>query len=245
MEENKKQLNPILWQNNTLKPDIKKKVEEIVDKFIKGLEEKKISLKIEDIEIVGSNANYNYTTDSDLDIHVVVDMGEYSEEKKELLKLIYEYYKSSFNDKYEIYIKGIPVELYIEDKDTKAISNGVYSVLKDEWVKFPEEIEKQDVDISSEFDYLLKEYNKIKEMGDKEKAEQLLDTLYFNRKKSLALYGEYGVDNLIFKKFRNYGYLEELKEFIRDEESKLLSLENLTDRFLESIIVINYKNNKK
>ena len=233
----KENLNPKLWQNNELKPTIRQKIEEIVSKFIKGLEELKIALKIVDIRIVGSNASYNYTEDSDLDIHIVVDMGEYSEEKKELLKLIYEYYKSSFNDKYEIYIKGIPVELYIEDKDTKSISNGVYSVLKDEWVKFPEEIEKQDVDISSEFDYLLKEYNKIKEMRDKEKAQKLLDTLYFNRKRSLSLYGEYGVDNLIFKKFRNYGYIEELKDLIKKEESQELSLENLTNKFFNDKMV--------
>ena len=53
---------------------------------------------------------------------------------------------------------------------------------------------------------------------------------------SLALEGEYGVDNLVFKKFRACGYLEELKKFIKSEESKELSLENLTNEWKKSIV---------
>lgn len=232
----KENLNPKLWQNNELKLTIRQKIEEIVSKFIKGLEELKIALKIEDIRIVGSNASYNYTEDSDLDIHIVVDLNEYSEEQRNLIKLIFDYYKSSFNDKYEIYIKGIPVELYIEDQSNTSVSNGIYSVYKDEWLKFPEIIEKKDIDIKKQFDYVLNQYKKIRREQDKTEAQKLLDTLYFNRKMSLALEGEYGVDNLVFKKFRACGYLEELKKFIKSEESKELSLENLTNEWKKSIV---------
>lgn len=232
----KENLNQKLWQNNELKPTIRQKIEEIVSKFIKGLEELKIAIKIEDIRIVGSNASYNYTEDSDLDIHIVVDLNEYSEEQRNLIKLIFDYYKSSFNDKYEIYIKGIPVELYIEDQSNTSVSNGVYSVYKDEWLKFPEIIEKKDIDIKKQFDYVLNQYKKIRREQDKTEAQKLLDTLYFNRKMSLALEGEYGVDNLVFKKFRACGYLEELKKFIKSEESKELSLENLTNEWKKSIV---------
>lgn len=166
----------------------------------------------------------------------MVDLNEYSEEQRNLIKLIFDYYKSSFNDKYEIYIKGIPVELYIEDQSNTSVSNGVYSVYKDEWLKFPEIIEKKDIDIKKQFDYVLNQYKKIIREQDKTKAQKLLDTLYFTRKMSLALEGEYGVDNLVFKKFRACGYLEELKKFIKSEESKELSLENLTNEWKKSIV---------
>ena len=54
-----------------------------------------------------------------------------------------------------------------------------------------------------------------------------IEDLYDLRKESIAKDGEYGLGNLIFKEFRNKGYLDNLKEMRKVEKGKELSLEKL------------------
>ena len=50
------------------------------------------------------------------------------------------------------------------------------------------------------------------------------------RKESLATDGEWGIGNLIFKEFRNLGYLDSLKDRKYKHRSKELTLEGLNER---------------
>lgn len=223
-------LNPLIWnENDTLKQDVKVSLLNIVNKFLEGLDKNNIRVDVRDARIVGSNASYNYTLNSDLDIHVIVNMNIFDEETKRIMNLIYNYYKSSFNDKYNIKVKGINVELYIEEEGQEAVSNGIYSLYKDEWIKKPQLLEEPQVNIDEPLNYMVNKYLDIELMNNKEKAQSFLDTLYINRVRSLALEGEFGVDNLIFKEFRNRGYIDKLKEIIKEGESKELSLESLQE----------------
>lgn len=225
-------LNPILWdEHNNLKEDVRNKLLEIKDKFILGLQENQIPATIVDVRIVGSNANYNYNSNSDIDLHIVVDLDGFSEEQKQMLILIYSYYKASFNDRYDIRIKGVPVELYIEDKNTSAISNGVYSVQDNSWIKEPTITNKPNIDISKSLNYMIRRFEEVKLLDDAITAQTFLDTLYINRQRSLAVDGEYGVDNLIFKEFRNRGFIQEIKDIIKNGESRELSLEGLSELY--------------
>lgn len=123
-------LNADLWSDdNELLPEVKSKIQEIVDHFIDNLKEDEVDIKVKDVVIVGSNANYNYTDNSDIDVHIVVDLDD-DIDKDFLLTKIYDAYRKLFNDKYDIKIKGHEVELYIEPNEIKANSNGAYS-LKD------------------------------------------------------------------------------------------------------------------
>jgi hypothetical protein len=88
---------------------------------------------------VGSNASYNYSNNSDIDVHIIVNNEDISCDKN-LLNILYNYMKSDFNKNYNIKVKGLDVEVYIEDINTTSITNGIYSILHNEWVKFPEEI---------------------------------------------------------------------------------------------------------
>ena len=58
-----------------------------------------------------------------------------------------------------------------------------------------------------------------------------IEDLYDLRKESIAAEGEYGLGNLVFKEFRNRGYLDNLKRLRRDAKSKELSLEGLEEAF--------------
>lgn len=139
-------LNPLLFTiENTLREDVEKKIREIADFFVKEAKEYEIPFTLKDIYLVGSNVSYNYTKDSDLDVHLVVDTSEF-EDNNELYKSLYNIYRSLFNKNYDLSIKGIPVELYIEIEDDMNVkSNGIYS-LNNGWIKFPKEEDIPNID---------------------------------------------------------------------------------------------------
>lgn len=103
-----------------------------------------LDLIIDDIYILGSNANFNYNDSSDLDIHIIADESFDCSEKH--LDLLYKAYKTLFNNKYDIQIKGIDTELYVENKDNLTnVSSGVYS-LNSGWLKEPAIFDIPEVD---------------------------------------------------------------------------------------------------
>lgn len=222
-------LNPKIWnKNNTLREEVNEKLHEIIDQFILELYDSDIPIKVLDARLVGSNASFNYTENSDLDVHIIANFNEASCDTN-VLSLLYNYFKKNFNNRYDISIHGVPIELYIEDVGSSAVSNGIFSLYKDEWIKFPEPIEIPDIDITQEYSKYESRYNDIVISGDVEEADKLIDELYLLRKDSLSTDGEYGIGNLIFKQFRNDGYLDNLKQMLIDNTTKELSLESLTE----------------
>lgn len=65
-----------------------------------------------------------------------------------------------------------------------------------------------------------------KDSSNSEKINNFIEDLYDLRKESIDNEGEYGLGNLVFKEFRNLGYLDNLKELKNQEKSKELSLED-------------------
>ena len=106
-------LNPLLFENDELKPEIKEAIEKIVNQFVEDLKTDGVKIEVKDVILVGSNVSYNYTKDSDLDIHIVAD-SESLDCNPEIYTLLYGAYRSLFNKNYDITIKGIPVEIYVE-----------------------------------------------------------------------------------------------------------------------------------
>ncbi len=111
--EKHEELNPLLFENDELKPEIKEAIEKIVNQFVEDLKTDGVKIEVKDIILVGSNVSYNYTKDSDLDIHIIVDKDTLDCDP-ELYALLYGAYRSLFNKNYDITIKGIPVEIYVE-----------------------------------------------------------------------------------------------------------------------------------
>lgn len=109
-------------------------------------------------------------------------------------------------------------------------SNGVYS-LKKGWLKHPERKDIPDVDMDA-FDRLFAGW-KVRYDGLAGKAvssddvTEFIEDLYGLRRKSIAEDGEYGLGNLVFKEFRNRGYLDRLRELRNELKSKELSLESV------------------
>ena len=214
-------LNPQLWdENNELKPEVYDKLLDIYDEFIRFID---IPLNVVDVEIVGSNASYNYNDDSDIDLHIIVN-SEINYIDKEILRLFYNSKKGSFNDNYDITINNIPVELYIEDVKDGNATNGRFSILKNEWVVFPEPIHYEIPDITDELNTWLDKATNLIASTDEQAILDFINEIYMMRKLGLAQDGEASVGNLVFKELRNMEILSDLKDRYYELKSKDLSL---------------------
>ena len=217
-------LNPKLWDNDILRSDVEQKLFEIVDQFKQTCS---IPLHIVDVHLVGSQASYNYTQYSDLDVHIITNF-DLIDCSKELLQLVFNSIKAKFNLDYNITIKGIDVELYVEDIRSSVTSNGIYSLYNGVWIKFPKKlIDVPQIDVSDDVRLWTEKINTAIDSKNSEQIEKIVDDLYIVRKNSLATDGEYGIGNQLFKELRNIGLLDELKDAYKSSRSKELSLESL------------------
>lgn len=216
------ELNPDLWENDELKSEVKDKLLEIVNKFKENLSEDNIELDVKDIVIIGSNANYNYTEQSDIDLHIVADTSVY-EDQKELAVKLYDAYKRLFNNKYDPTIYGHEVEIYVEPDNIRANSNGMYS-LNTGWLKFPENTAIPELD-EAELQSLVSDYEeKIQNADSIDEIDNVINDLYILRQQSILSDGEYGIGNQCFKEIRNLGLLKELKDKKVQLETEEMSL---------------------
>ena len=220
-------LNPILWdEDNSLKPEIKSKLLEIYTVFVNKLKEKEIPIDVIDVLLLGSNAAYNYGDKSDIDLHIVTDFNNIPLNNT-LAQLFYNHEKADFNEEYDITIKGLPVEVYIEDINAGTMSNGIYSLLQDKWLKFPEYNPPKDVDYSKLYDFYKGKASEALISNNSEVIKSLINEIKMLRKMSLMDGGEYSKGNLVFKELRNDGSIDKLYDKLSELTSKELSLERL------------------
>jgi len=216
-------LNPKIWNSdNTLREDVRDKLNEVVDEFAASID---LPLTILDAHIVGSNASFNYTEYSDLDLHCIVNFKSIDADPAITEAWMWAQ-KALFNEKYDIAVRGVPVEIYVEDVGANTVSNGIYSLFNEEWIKFPEPIvvEVDEAAVNAKVNELLPEIAQVLLSNDLDEVQGLIDDLYLMRKNGLATDGEYGVGNQTFKELRNEGYLDQLKDKVAELRSKELSI---------------------
>lgn len=216
-------LDPRIWESeDKLKPIVRDKLLAIANMFKEDL-----GLYItEDIRITGSEANYNYNPNSDIDLHLVYDFSKLNIDP-ELLSSYFYAQKTIFNNEYNFMIKKIPVEVGVEDVKSTLVATGVYSLIEDKWIKKPSDagIEVPDPD-TTELNYFIQKIETAIESKDIDTIKQIWSEIRKLRKDSLAQGGEFSSGNLIFKQLRNGKYIERLKDALNDAVSQQLSLEN-------------------
>ena len=126
-------LNPLLWRNDALKPMVRLKLFRTAVAFYQFLDVKQ--LVVNDIIVTGSNAAYNYTRLSDIDVHLIVDVNASACPK--LADNLFLTKKALWGQTYDVAIFGFPVELYVENAADPVKANGVFSVLHNDWLKHP------------------------------------------------------------------------------------------------------------
>ena len=217
-------LNPVLWQKNKLKPQIRLKLLEIARNFISFIDIPDINLQ--DITISGSNAAFTYTEHSDLDLHLIVRIPE---DKSSILKPLFDAKKNQYNFTRNIKIKGIDIEVYVQGNEDPHHSAGIYSVLDDRWISEPkqERVDINDDDVENKVNSYVYKINQALKSNNKQKITAIKDEISKIRKAGLETAGEFSVENLTFKVLRAKGFIDKLRNKIRELEDQELSLRSL------------------
>jgi len=230
----KKILCPDLWEEETINERIKNKLVKIAKDFFNDVE---LETDIKDIHLTGSMANYNYTDESDIDVHIVIDFKDVNEDI-DLVKKAVDGQRFIWNLRHNIVIKGHDVEIYIQDETEEHTSAGLYSLLNDKWIKKPV-YDPPDVDtkdINPKYDarvYDILKYDKLSKQNlTPEEAEEyyeassdLKSKIMKSRKEGLIEEGEFSIENLVFKKLRKEGKIKKLIDTITAFYDKIYSQE--------------------
>jgi len=226
-----------IWSANEdgylLDPEVRKSLLKIAMDFVKDLKTNNgIDVKIEDVVMIGSLTNYNWTPYSDVDLHIITDFSKLKM-KKEDAQTMFDAIKTNWNTKHDIKMKGFDVEVYVQDKDHEATSASEYSVLRNEWVKEPVKerpnfnkplIKKKYKEYKNKIDNFVKKDNEKSLKG-------LLDKLYKFRQSGLDSGGELSEENIVFKILRAKGYLDKLKDNISsiyDDKASVDEIEKIS-----------------
>ena len=137
------ELNPDFWKNNKLDPEIRMHMVKIAKAFFEYL---KLDAKLVDIIFTGSLANYNWTSKSDVDIHLTLKYP--ANEDEEFINEYINAKKQIWNTGHNITIKGFSVELFAKNNEKMFKSKGIYSVAKDKWIQEPDK-DNKDIDVQT------------------------------------------------------------------------------------------------
>ena len=205
--ETKDHLSPDIWENGSLRGEIKNSLLKIARDFFESLD---VDVEIEDIIMTGSLANYNWSEYSDVDVHIIVDFPDV-DENYELVKGFFDAKKNIWNRTHKILIKGFEVEVYVQDLSEPHISTGIYSIMKNQWLIKPKK-QITDInwdDISLKVQSFIDQVDDLKEVFEEEKYEEshlyalrLMERLKKLRRAGLEDGGEFSVENLTFKVLR-------------------------------------------
>lgn len=211
-------LNPILWDSYQLRPEVRHKLLLIAKHFLETLSSKKI--KLMDITISGSNAGFNYSDMSDIDLHLIADITNKSDID------YYDSKKNNYNFKYDIKIKNIPVEVYVQDSKQQHHSAGIYSILDDKWLSKPSKEIKEvsDKEIKSKARNYSSKINNALKSNNISIAKETFNDIKRLRQAGLEKGGELSIENLAYKLLRSRGQITKLVKYIDKLQSTELSL---------------------
>lgn len=214
------QLNPKLWDEDNLRPEVKEALLKVATKFEEFID---IAVPVIDIQITGGQVTYHYTEQSDLDLHLIIDYDQIDCDQ-EVLELL-DTKRLLFKQKHQISIRGIPVEPGTENVKHPTVSSA-YSIKTDSWIRKPKNYSFQinDNQIAAQAKKLMKLIDNVLDKKDLKTAQKLLKMIRKYRKIGLKQTGEYGIENLVYKTLRNSKYIEKLQNFIDGNLDKQLSV---------------------
>jgi predicted nucleotidyltransferase len=108
------ELNPKFWDKYKNKSGgtewvfdriVRKKLLKIADDFYEKYKDLLGDLPIEDVQLTGSLANFNYTDKSDLDVHVLVDFNKIKS-KRDILKAAVDGVRFVWNLRHDVVIRN-------------------------------------------------------------------------------------------------------------------------------------------
>jgi predicted nucleotidyltransferase len=206
-------LNPVLWnKDGTMKPEVRQALLKIAQDFYVNT---KLKAPIKDICIVGSAVNYNWNSTSDIDLHIIIDFRQLSNDLI-LAKQTVDAIKSNWNKNHNITIKNHKIELYIQDITEKNRSKGIFSIFTNQWKQYPV---KPNLVLNKEliqkmYNDILQQIKMAMDSKDYDVLKNVLKYIYDLREVGLSREGDYSTENLVFKILRSRGHLDALKKTI-------------------------------
>ena len=233
-------LHPKFWDGFTFREDILKPILKIVDNFVK--DDQHISPEmVEDIQLTGSLANFNYNDYSDLDVHILLDFADINEDES-IVKRALDGKRFIWNLRHDIQFNNHEIELYFQDIHEPHVASGLFSLSDNRWIKKPKqevpEIDHQDVQkkalsFKKELDLLEDLLDNISDEKEfslvNKRAKKLKDKLMKMRQDGLASKGEFSVENLAFKTLRNDETIAKLNDLIIKSYDLMFSKEDLSE----------------
>ena len=224
------ELNTHFWSNSEFDPSIREKLLQIANEFYQTF---KLEIPISDIQLTGSLANYNWTPKSDLDVHVLIDFSKLNPDIA-LVKKGIDGQRFIWNLRHNIVIRSHDVELYLQDVNEPHVASGLFSLLNNEWIRIPRYNPPQidEMDVQKKFEGIVNDIDQLEanlQSGSQDisprelydHSEKVKSRIMKMRKEGLAERGEFSVENLVFKKLRNEGYIQNLIDLISRSYEKI------------------------
>lgn len=219
------ELNPELWDHQSIKTEVKNKLLQIADVWTKFANIP--SDAVEDVLVVGGNANFNYTPHSDIDLHILVDKSKIAD-CPEILDDYLKDKKYIWAQTHDIKIYGHEVEVYAQDiNEPVPFNQGSYSLVKDDWVTPPkqEQVDLDSPELALKIKHNIEKIeNLLSSNADDESVQKFKDKMKNMRSSGLKKAGEFSLENLTFKELRNLGYFDRVNQYIQSKEDEKLSL---------------------
>lgn len=223
------ELNPAIFDaEHKMLPEVHEQIMNYVNDFVEKMNNKAINMDYQDVQLIGSNAGYLYTPDSDIDIHFIWSTPMNKENFDQM------------KDEFMIYTAENPltigkntVELNLEDDaNIVASANRRYSLIDDDWVDDSDKNEvytQEDMTAVEGYEDLVADYTaRIDDVVDNDLFEDALDLKHEirqNRSEDLANIGALSLGNVVFKELRNNGAYGKLREYLKTKEELLKDVE--------------------
>jgi hypothetical protein len=214
------ELNPLIWDGDRLKPQVRLSLEHTAMKFELFLG---FPVKVEDVIITGSQTAYTYTAASDIDLHLIVAYQNIQCDQP--VQELFDTKRRLWKEEHDIEIYGIPVECYVEDT-ARPVEGHSYSILKDQWLRQPRPLSDHSLPPgviagTAAWVHKIKAAIETRDLAELGKTKTELKDY---RARGLGSEGEMGTANLVFKTLRNNGVIGDLMKTIRRLEDRNLSL---------------------
>lgn len=224
----KDELNSKIWPDGDEKIDqsIRESLINIAEDYFESLE---IDVKLKDIILTGSLANFNHSEYSDFDLHLLFDFSEVNDDKV-LVKKFLDASNKIWNMHHDITIEGYEVEVYCQDIDEPHRSSGQYSLVEDKWLVKPSRekfVPDEDL-IKRKAEQIMSSIEDLENDLEDDQSYDLINAklkkvwkkIKDSRKAGLEREGEYSVENLVFKLLRRNGYIGKILDVKRKAYDK-------------------------
>jgi predicted nucleotidyltransferase len=224
-------LTPALWDKQgeeyVLKRDVKETLQSIADEFIAF--QKMADLEVQDITLTGSCANFHWTDQSDIDLHVTFDPKRTVRQYGPLVPEYFEAKRKVWSELHDISIRGFAVEPYMQSIAEKHHATAIYSIRDDRWTMAPTH-DAPTIDssaVKTKLQQLMNDIDSVVTTCNKaQPVEALMTKIKKMRTAGLESGGEFSTENLVFKELRRNGYFEKLADCKTNIFDRDLSIED-------------------